>query len=999
MTEPIKVSLLRGRNALVVVANAIDRDIIVELVKAIDAEPQLAQAQMRVIKLRRARAEALARILNDLLSPAAQQADTALARAVQEQVRRLSVHHDEQGPEGLRLDLTKPIRVIADPDLNALVISSTASNVVALEQVVLMFDQLPITDAVTVQIFPLENIAADQFARIVRDIFAQGKALGGVPGSPVEGVPEGMVGKALLDEIALSVDDRTNTLIAAGAEDAVALVEVLKQRLDADITNGWIEPRIIVLRHADATDLASTLHAILVEGVGSLPQSTPIQRQVGRLRMARVKENGGRVLESDIFTPMTRLVIRPDSQLNALILVGTPVNLEVVSELTEMLDVEAASPDSTVRIYPVEHASAVRLATTVTRLFDQQVQSKSIRPEDRVIVQPDDRTNALIVTTSRRSFAVLEHLLEMLDAQIAPDLREIRRIELQHASATRLAQLIQELVDARLERLRRVQPETAELERASIVADVRTNSLVVAAGNESFAVIQRLAEELDASTLSDRSVVEVLTLTRGNLERVAEAITTIMERRYADLPAELRRAQQPLILTDPRSNSLLVAADGPDMATVVSLVAKLEATPVNPAVSLYVVPLVSTRAELLAPRLQTLMRQRRQSLGADSTPSDHVTIAPDLPTNSLIIAASRENHQVILGLIEALADAEGRSEGGQVEIIQLISSRASDVVGLLDDLYVQEANRTRGQNTIRVTADERLNAVVVNAPASDVSRIRVLVAQLDGTRPATVVEIKYIALDSASALETVSLIENVLSGRGIGTRGLSSRSRQATVLRYLRQIAAATTDLPEATGMSEVEVSTAIRESINLTPDLRTNTVIVSAPRESMRMIEQMIRDIDASNMGAQNVRIFKLENADALAMAEILTDLFNLARQGNLYVLKPREAAPAEDERELGAALETVGMQSYATLDTAELTAVPDDRQQLSLTVDNRTNSLLVTGTPAYLDLVSTVVEELDALEATEREVFVYQLRNAVAAEVASVVSSFVEQEQQKLI
>ncbi|MHC4107887.1 MAG: secretin N-terminal domain-containing protein, partial [Planctomycetota bacterium] len=191
----------------------------------------------------------------------------------------------------------------------------------------------------------------------------------------------------------------------------------------------------------------------------------------------------------------------------------------------------------------------------------------------------------------------------------------------------------------------------------------------------------------------------------------------------------------------------------------------------------------------------------------------------------------------------------------------------------------------------------------------------------------------------------------------------------------------------------------AIRESINLTPDLRTNTVIVSAPRESMRMIEQMIRDIDASNMGAQNVRIFKLENADALAMAEILTDLFNLARQGNLYVLKPREAAPTEDERELGAALETVGIQSYATLDTAELTAVPDDRQQLSLTVDNRTNSLLVTGTPAYLDLVSTVVEELDALEATEREVFVYQLRNAVAAEVASVVSSFVEQEQQKLI
>ena len=88
-----------------------------------------------------------------------------------------------------------------------------------------------------------------------------------------------------------------------------------------------------------------------------------------------------------------------------------------------------------------------------------------------------------------------------------------------------------------------------------------------------------------------------------------------------------------------------------------------------------------------------------------------------------------------------------------------------------------------------------------------------------------------------------------------------------------------------------------------------------------------------------------------------------------------------------------------YAGLEGTELTAVPDERQQLSITVDSRTNSLLVSGTPNYLDLVEMVVEELDALEANEREVFVYQLRNAVATEVASVISSFVDQEQQKLI
>ena len=415
----------------------------------------------------------------------------------------------------------------------------------------------------------------------------------------------------------------------------------------------------------------------------------------------------------------------------------------------------------------------------------------------------------------------------------------------------------------------------------------------------------------------------------------------------------------------------------------------------NPAVGLHVLPLEGTRAELLAPRLEQLMRERQQSLGEAATSMDRVSIEPDTASNSLIIAASEENLQVIRDLIDALIGAEADAVGGSTfEILQLASSRAVDVVDMLQDMYVEEVNRTRGPNTIRVTADERLNAVLVNAPPADVRTIRRLVAQLDGARPGSVVEIKYIPLSSANALETVSLIENILSGRGIGAR---RRSQQATVLKYLREVAADQIDDETGEPMTEMEVSAAIRESITLTPDLRTNTVIISAPKESMGMIEQMIRDMDASSTGSQNVRIFKLVNADAVAMAQILTDLFNLSNRGNLYVLKPREYPPGEGEPARLPGPD--GERIYAGLENTELTAVPDDRQQLSITVDTRTNSLLVSGTPQYLDLVGAVVAELDALEANEREVFVYQLRNAVAGEVARVLSQFIETEQDKLI
>jgi len=998
VVEPIKISLIPGRNAIIVVGSPADRDTIVALLKALDAEPMLAESQVRIVALRKAQASAVAQVLGQMLNPADQQVQTPLARAVREQVRRLSVRRDGVAEPDLDLDLTKPVRIVADNQLNALVISSTPANVAALEQIIGMLDAVPLTDAVTVRIFPLENIAAEQFARIVRDLFAQGRNIAATPGSTVQAVPTGEAGKALMEQIAISVDDRTNTVIVAGKDDAVALVEVLAKRIDSDVAAGWLEPRIFRLRHADAEQLATTLQAIVVEGATAGPQATPLQRQVGRLRLLR--RNDGQPLApndfvtADVFQPMTRTLIRADAQLNALVVVATPANIEVIAELIKQFDIEAASPSALVRIYPIQHGSAVRLATTITQLFEQQFQARAIRSEDRVQAQADQRTNSLVVSTSPRSFAVLEHLLRSLDAPLPPDVREIRTITLSHASAARLSAMIQQLMDARLERLRRVQPETADLERVLIIPDSRTNALIIAAGEESFEVVKRLATDLDRTPEEGEEAVQIVTLQRGNVQRIASTVQQILDRRYADLPAEVRRSQRPLVLTDARSNSLLVAAAPEDLAVVEQVVRRLEDAPINPAVGLHLIPLTGVRAEAIAPRLETVMAQRRQSLGEAATPADIVSIQPEQGSNSLIVAASEENLEILRGLLDTLLRADGLALGQTFEILTLTASRANDLLPLVRELYVNEENRRRGANSVRVSADMRLNAILVTGAPADIDAVRDLVGRLDGTRPDTVVDIQYIPLASANALETVALIENILGGRSVAGRG---GQNTATVLRYLRQ--------DEEGGVVEIEISAAVRESINLTPDVRTNTIIVSAPRSSMSLIERMIRDLDASNVGAQRIRVFQLTNADAVAMGEILSRLFNLQQRGDLLVLRPREqavAGPAPAPIGDGfspPAPDMSGMGGMGGLSGIELSAVPDERQQLSITVDSRTNSLLVSATPTYLDLVEQVVLELDAKEANERETHIYRLKNAVAADVARVVSGFVEEDQRKLI
>ncbi len=71
-------------------------------------------------------------------------------------------------------------------------------------------------------------------------------------------------------------------------------------------------------------------------------------------------------------------------------------------------------------------------------------------------------------------------------------------------------------------------------------------------------------------------------------------------------------------------------------------------------------------------------------------------------------------------------------------------------------------------------------------------------------------------------------------------------------------------------------------------------------------------------------------------------------------------------------------------------VTAVPDERQQLSIAVDPRTNTLIVSGTQDYIELVRKVVTELDSIEAHERERRVYSLRNAKAKEIEVTLKNY---------
>ncbi|MGD9688976.1 MAG: secretin N-terminal domain-containing protein [Phycisphaerales bacterium] len=831
VSEPVTVTVLSTRRALAVAGSPQDIIAVAALVKALDASPTFADQQTAVVRLRAGQAQQVTAAIQGMLRTAAADASSAPARALLEQIRRLNIQRDpgDNGP-AFTIDLARPIHILAEAQTNSIVVSSSKENVAALRELVSMLDKLPIGEAITVRLYPLKIASAQRLAIVIRELFAQADRLRTLPGTQIRGEPTTASGRSLMSPVAVTVDDRTNTLIIAAQEDAVALVEVMVSQLDTEKGAGWVEPAVIRLEHADARRMAQTLNEVFVRGLRETPEAAALQRAVGRLSIlqeGKDPSDPASRLQSDLFAGMSTLVVTAQDATNALVVVGSTANISVIRELVKMLDVPAASAANTVRLFTLQFAAADRVAGMLREIFRQQVQTGTLRAEDDVAITSDVRTNSVVISTSPRSFAIVESLIKQLDGDGA------------HAM-----------------------------------------------------------------------------------------------------------------------------------------------------VNLHVIPVGQGNAAQLAPRIAQLMRERIDSAaraGGIPATRDTFSIQAEPSTNSLIVACSDENLAIVRQLVEVLGrGAEALAAAQVLEVIPVRSARVDQIAEAVRQLYAEKAARDRGPDAVRITPDQRLNALVVTGTPTDIEAIRVLVTRLDGAPVTAVTEIKRIELKKTDCVEVVRLLQNVLAGRSIAGGG-SLGQRQALVLRFVRE----QREHELGRAPTEAEISGAVHEQVTLTPEPRTNSVVVNAPSQLMVLIESLVNDIDTSAAGAREIEIFELQHADARAMATVLRELFNLRQQGNSLVLVPERSGdvPAGD-----------GVAGPPAPGEGTFYPTLDERQQLSITVDARTNSLIVSATKEYIEEVRKVVMRLDAREINERENLTVRLRNAKAPEAATTLRSYFREESDRV-
>lgn len=446
---------------------------------------------------------------------------------------------------------------------------------------------------------------------------------------------------------------------------------------------------------------------------------------------------------------------------------------------------------------------------------------------------------------------------------------------------------------------------------------------------------------------------------------------------------------------------LIIRGNEQDVKMVEQLIAEIGKMLAGSVPDVNVRPLKHVDGESMADLLTTVYERLNRSRGRSSTDQTQqiVVIAIGKP-NAVMVLASERDMPTVDKLIEQLDQPV--DPANEFEVFRLRYAIASQVLTAIDSFFsggttggaggqVTTPGTTRSttgglRGRVKSIADSRTNSVIVQARPRDLEEVRRLIDELDQVGSQSVNQIKLIPLKNAVADDMANLlnlaIQSVISppqqarsaqggaqGGGQFGGGGGAGGQVDTKLREAKSAVLQLLDSEDGEGM----VESGILADIRINSDPHTNSLVVTAPEESLALIQALVKRFDKPSAMVAEIKHFTLRNADASSIVTMLNTLFNNQQQG-------------QGQRGGGQQAQQLGIQLSGTED-ASSQLIP-----LKFSTDVRTNSIIAVGGAEALSVVEAIILRLDASDARQRTMNVVRLKNSPAQEVATAITTFVQ-------
>ena len=430
----------------------------------------------------------------------------------------------------------------------------------------------------------------------------------------------------------------------------------------------------------------------------------------------------------------------------------------------------------------------------------------------------------LILRGNQKDVERVQKIIAAIEQQSLVTAPVIEVVPMQHSNSESLATLITQIYGDVY------QPRLGSL---SITALVKPNAILFVGRKENIAAAMELVGKLDTEVPPEAQikVFRLLHMPAVNAEQYLENFygTTTTTGQTTQGQATVRGlSTRVTVISDFRSNSLIVQASPRDLTEVAKLLEELDVESTPATIELRVFALRNS----LATDMQTVIRTALTAQAQGTQAGQFQTQQFQAPTQGQTQNQTSRSVQIV-----------GIDQKGN----KIIES------GILTD--------------VTVTADTNANSLVVRAPARSMGLVAELIEQLDKV-PAAESQIKVFEITNGDATNLASMLQT-LFGQQVTTGSIGAYSQT------LGRTFGAGTGLVQSTAGDSSLIP------LNFGVDARTNSIVVSGSAEDLAVVEAILLRLDVGDLRQRQLTVYRLNNAPAQYVAEALTQI--LTEQQNL--------------------------------------------------------------------------------------------------------------------
>jgi len=367
-----------------------------------------------------------------------------------------------------------------------------------------------------------------------------------------------------------------------------------------------------------------------------------------------------------------------------------------------------------------------------------------------------------------------------------------------------------------------------------------------------------------------------------------------------------------------------------------------------------------------------------------------VSITPLIKPNALLLVGRPENNQSVVSLLRQLDVPVPPAT--EIEVIQLKWMSAVDAAQRINDHYNTQPPSPNQQDPselirglslrVRVTADYRSNAIILQASPRDMAEVKRFIRKIDVEGNKSLHEVKIIPLKNALAADLAPVLQDAINGQlqgaGRATSGETQLQQQQAQQTPAQVRSAMLQFLTVDRDGTQSHLKSGILFGVRVIADQNRNALIVIGPSNSMPLLEALIDELDQLPNASAQIKVFTIVNGDATNLAIMLQQLFG---------------------QEVTAGTGSFGQASFVRSAFQAGTATAGGEGSLvpiRFAIDQRTNSIVASGSESDLSVVEAILARLDEDGIETRRNIVYRLQNAPALDVATAITDVLAQQRQ---